>query len=248
MAAMSEIRWDAQTYDRVSDPQVRWGVVVLDRLELRGDEVVLDAGCGSGRLTEMLVQRLPRGRAIGVDSSPAMAATARARLGKAVPIVVADMGAPVPFAPACADAVFSTATFHWVRDQEALYRNLAHMIRPGGRLVAQCGGHGNIASVIEAVRAEGGAPLEPWVFLDPADARALLEDNGFVDVEAWLQPEPTQFDTVEELATFLSTCVLNPWLGGLSEQAREPFARAVAARLPSRRADYVRLNLVARRA
>ncbi len=61
--------WDAETYDAVSDPQFNWGMEVLDRLELRGDEAVLDAGCGSGRVTAELARRLPRGRLIAVDGS-----------------------------------------------------------------------------------------------------------------------------------------------------------------------------------
>src|SRR2546426_1159282 len=160
------MRWDADTYDRVSDPQVRWGSAVLDRLELRGDEVVLDAGCGSGRLTKLLAELVPGGRVVGLDASAAMAAKASARLGACAPVLVADLGAAAPFERASFDAVFSTATFHWVRDQATLYENLAHLIRPGGRLVAQCGGKGNIASVLEAVRAIGGEDLEPWAFLD----------------------------------------------------------------------------------
>jgi trans-aconitate 2-methyltransferase len=83
--------WDAATYDRVSSPQVEWAGPVLDRLELRGDETVLDAGCGTGRVTAVLAQRLPRGRVIAVDGSPAMVAEARKRLPGDVDVRVADL-------------------------------------------------------------------------------------------------------------------------------------------------------------
>lgn len=239
------VRWDAPTYDAVSDAQFGWGSAALDRLPLSGDEVVLDAGCGSGRVTDLLAARLPRGRAIGLDASTGMAEMARARLGDRAPVLVADLGRPLPLRRACVDAVFSTAAFHWVRDQVALYANLAYVIRPGGRLVAQCGGKGNIVSILEAVRAAGGEPLEPWVFLDPTEARELLASSRFVDVETWLHPEPTAFETSEALTSFLSTCVLNPWLDRLPEEEREGFARAVVDQLPALEADYARLNILA---
>ena len=73
--------WDAETYDAVSDPQFEWGMEVLERLELRGDETALDAGCGSGRVTAELLERLPEGRVIAVDGSEAMIEKARERLG-----------------------------------------------------------------------------------------------------------------------------------------------------------------------
>ena len=75
--------WDGATYDRIADPMTRWGTSVLDRLPLRGDETVLDAGCGSGRVTERLLERLPDGRVVALDGSPAMIREARARLASA---------------------------------------------------------------------------------------------------------------------------------------------------------------------
>ena len=134
--------WDARTYDRVADPMTRWGTVVLDRLPLAGDERVLDAGCGSGRVTELLAERLPRGRVVALDGSPSMVDAARerlARFGDRIEYVVADLGAPLPI-DGQVDAVLSTATFHWVPDHDALFANLAAVTRAGGRLVAQCGG------------------------------------------------------------------------------------------------------------
>ena len=141
--------WDAATYDKVADPMTRWGAAVLDRLPLRGDERVLDAGCGSGRVTELLVERLPDGSVVALDGSPAMIEQARSRLarfGDRVEYVVADLGRPLPIAEPV-DAILSTATFHWVPDHDAMFGNLAAVLRPGGRLVAQCGGAGNVESV-----------------------------------------------------------------------------------------------------
>jgi len=240
--------WDAATYNRIADPQTRWGRAVLDRLPLAGDERVLDAGCGTGRVTELLLERLPRGRVVALDGSPSMIEEARRRLGPGprVEYVVADLALPLPLATPV-DAVFSTATFHWIADHQALFENLAAVLRPGGRLCAQCGGHGNVASVREAVRA-----LDPdlaWNknFATPEETERRLARAGFVDARAWLQPEPTPFEPGEPLETFLRTVILGEVLGQVTEPRRASFVRDVAAGLPRPEIDYVRLNIDARK-
>jgi trans-aconitate 2-methyltransferase len=245
--------WDAATYDRIADPQARWGEAVLDRLPLRGDERVLDAGCGSGRVTELLLARLPGGHAVALDGSPMMIEAARRRLasfGDRVSFVVADLLAPLPIDPPV-DAVLSTATFHWILDHDALFRNLAAVMRPGGWLVAQCGGAGNVATVLAAAAEVGGpwssAGEGPWLFASAEETADRLARAGFVDVRTWLQAEPTRFEAGEPLETFLATIVLREHLARMPEQDRDGYVRSVAARLPRPEIDYVRLNIVARR-
>src|SRR5262245_21843164 len=140
--------WDAATYDRISDPMFGWGRTVLERLPLDGDERVLDAGCGSGRVTRLLLDRLPRGSVVALDLSAQMLEEARRNLHDytRVSFVRADRAEPLPV-DGTVDAVFSNATFHWVNDHDALFENLAAVMRPGARLVAQCGGEGNIARI-----------------------------------------------------------------------------------------------------
>ena len=233
----------------MSDPQVRWGLAVLDRLPLAGDELVLDAGCGSGRVTEALMERLPRGRVVALDASASMLAEARERLGRfgdRVTFVQADLGRPLPLDDPV-DAVFSTATFHWVLDHDALFAHLAAVVAPGGRLVAQCGGAGNVASV-GRVLAEMGEPFDRLVtFATPEETRPRLEAAGFVDVEVWLSDEPTRFDP-EGLEAFLATVVLRDHLARRPPAERAGFVHEVATRLPRPELDYVRLNITARRA
>jgi trans-aconitate methyltransferase len=148
--------WDAATYDRVSDPQVEWALEVLDRLPLRGDETVLDAGCGSGRVTRLLLERLPRGRVVAVDAAPAMVEQARAALGDRATVLLADLAELELDEPV--DAVFSNAVFHWVADHERLFTRLHAALRPGGRLVAQCGGEGNVERFLAVARAVAEEP------------------------------------------------------------------------------------------
>ena len=242
--------WDGTTYDRIADPMTRWGAGVLDRLRLAGGETVLDAGCGSGRVTERLAERLPRGQVIALDGSPSMVAAARerlARFGDRVSFVVADLGSPLPVAAASVDAVLSTATFHWVRDHEALFANLAAAMRPGARLVAQCGGAGNIAAVRAAITAAGEPWEGPWTFATPAETRVRLEAAGFTEIEAWLHDEPTALEPGEPLREYLRTVVRGAHLDRLAPGRREAFMEAVAAGLAEPVIDYVRLNILATR-
>src|SRR4051812_3738674 len=167
---MPEIRsWDGAAYDRLSTPMEEMGREVMDRCELRGDETVLDAGCGSGRLTERLIDRVPDGRVIGVDVSASMIDAARKRLGADADLRVADL-VGLDLGGETVDVVFSTATFHWIADHDALFASLRAVLRPGGRLVAQCGGGGeNPAGPPPAPPAPGGPPLPPPL---PGGARA----------------------------------------------------------------------------
>ncbi|MFN8630631.1 MAG: methyltransferase domain-containing protein [Chloroflexota bacterium] len=240
--------WDAGTYDRVSGPIARWGANVLSRLSLVGDETVLDAGCGSGRVTERLAERLPDGRVIALDGSPAMIALARerlARFGGRVTYVVADLEQRLPIHHGTVDAILSTATFHWIGDHRLLFRHLSSVLRPGGRLVAQCGGQGNIKTVRAAIAATGETWPGPWTFAGPDETRKRLEAAGFTDIDVWLNDEPTPIEPGEPLRDYLRTVVLGAHLERLPEDRREPFVDAVAANMPLPSIDYVRLNIVA---
>jgi trans-aconitate 2-methyltransferase len=240
--------WDGTSYDRVSGPMEALGREVLARLELRGDELVLDAGCGSGRITEALVKRLPRGRVIAVDESPSMANAARRRLGvdadvRVIDLLELELEAPV-------DAILSTATFHWISDHERLFGRLRRAMRPGGRLAAQCGGEGNI----DALRASGRAVLEgepyaehlvgwrpPWNYAGAERTRERLLDAGFATADCWLAPAP---QVPEHPREFLSTIIFEPYLRRLPGSLRERFMDELLELLGEPvTVDYVRLNI-----
>jgi trans-aconitate 2-methyltransferase len=239
--------WDAASYDRVSAPQVEWALKVLERLPLRGDETVLDAGCGSGRVTQLLVERLPHGHVVAVDSAPSMVEHARAALDPERTTVFQanltelELDQPV-------DAVFSNAVFHWIVDHDALFARLHAALRPGGRLVAQCGGRGNVARLHEAATAVGAEPpyaehladwRGPWTFAGAEETAERLERAGFRDVETWLEPYPV---TPPDPTGFLRTVCLGPHLEQLPEELRTSYVEAVRERCGTE-LDYVRLNM-----
>jgi trans-aconitate 2-methyltransferase len=242
------VEWDAATYDRISDPQVRWGAAVLDRLPLEGGERVMDAGCGSGRVTALLLERLPFGSVVAVDVSTQMIEQARQALGRdpRVQFVLADLARPIPAAEPV-DAVFSNAVFHWVPNHDALFASLAAVMRPGARLVAQCGGEGNISRVMKAARDAGDDWDGPVYFASVEATRHRLEAAGFEDIDVWTHQEPTRFEPGRPFETFLATVVLRAHIARMPWERRAAFVHGVAAGLPEPVIDYVRLNIVARR-
>ena len=246
--------WDARTYDRVADPMTRWGVSVLDRLVLAGDETVLDVGCGTGRVTELLLERLPAGRVVANDASDDMLAMAARRLepfGERVRMIGGDVldlrpEALAGWAPV--DAVLSTATFHWVLDHDRLFAVLAALMRPGAALVAQCGAAGNIEGLMAAVRATGTERAGAWYYATSEETLRRLEAAGFVDAEVWTHPEPTRIEPRAELEAYLETVCLRTHVAAMAEPERAGFVAAVADAMPEPVIDYVRLDIVARRA
>jgi trans-aconitate 2-methyltransferase len=240
--------WDGASYDRISGPMEALGLEVLARLDLRGEETVLDAGCGSGRITEALIERLPRGHAIAVDQNPSMVEAARARLDPGADIRLADLLDLELERPV--DAIFSTATFHWIADHDRLFERLRAILRPGGRLVAQCGGEGNI----EVLRAKADAVVArepyaehfidwrpPWNYAGPRETEESLLSAGFASAACSLQPAPREPEHPRE---FLATIVLGPHVQRLPEELREPFMDDVLDVLGGPVVvDYVRLNI-----
>jgi trans-aconitate methyltransferase len=254
--------WDGKAYERISDPQFRWGLRVLERLPLRGDETVVDEGCGAGRLTEVLLDRLPRGRVVALDGSESMLETARARLGRfgdRVSFVRADAATWV--SPAPVDAVFSTATYHWVKDHDSLFASIARSLRHGGLLVAQCGAAGNLSRIRARSGALRASPeyarcfegfAEPWVYATVDETRARLASAGFSSAEVSTEPAPTTFDSAASFGEFVAKVVLRDDLSRLPDDvSRTRYLAAVVESAerddPPLTLDYIRLNIDAKR-
>ena len=262
--AQKSREWNAAEYHRLSAPQFQWGQRVLSELHLRGDERVLDAGCGTGKLTRLLLQNLPHGRVVGLDLSRNMVRLAhdnlKAEFAGRVRFVAADLVA-LPFHE-CFDGIFSTASFHWVLDHDALFRNLFASLKEGGWLHAQCGGGPNLARLRERVRSLSRAPEfahwladfpEPWFFSNAEGAASRLRAAGFEGIETGLEPASFAVSSSREFQDYLRTFVLHRQLELLPQHAlRDSFARQVADASarddPPWTLDYWRLNLRARKA
>lgn len=255
------VEWNAGCYHDISSPQQKWGRKVLDRLPLAGNEQVLDVGCGTGRLTGEIASRVPQGRVVGVDRSASMLATAAAFLRaqpRGTALVLADATA-LPFRRAF-DAVFSGATFHWIHDHAALFRSIITALRPGGRLVAQCGGGPNLAVLYARadalIRQPRFAPYfedwtEPTYFADVDTTVRRLTAAGFVDVEVSLEAAPTTFDTPQLFQEFIANVCVRHQVDRLPSADRTAFLReltvAAATDKPAFTLDYWRLNVAGTR-
>lgn len=239
--------WDARSYDRSSATQQGWAADVIERLRatVAPDATILDVGCGTGLVTERLLDLVPGGRVLAIDASQAMVDAAARRLGTRAAVWRADALDVAVAAPV--DVVFSTAALHWVGDHDRLWSHLASVLRPGGRLEVQCGGAGNVAAVqaaIEEVAAELAPELRgwsPWTFATPEETERRLAAAGFREVRCWLIDRST---TPDDLDAFVRTSVLPAHLARLAPDRREPFAAAVVERVRPP-LDYVRLNVSA---
>ncbi len=251
--------WNAESYHRVSVPQTGWGQKVLARLTLRGDERAIDAGCGSGRLTGELLERLPEGRLVALDRSWNMLMTARANLrpvfGHRVSFAQVSLPA-MPFS-GWADLVFSTATFHWIKDHDALFENIFETLKPGGRLMAQCGGGANLvharALAAQIMSVPPFAPYfqdwpGPWEYASSAETALRLAEAGFTGIDTSVEAAPTTLATEADYREFVTTVIYHPHLDRLPDAAlRQEFIDRVtelAARDdPPFTLDYWRLNI-----
>lgn len=255
----SELReWNSAVYHRLSGPQVSWGKKVLSRLRLRGDEFVLDAGCGTGRLTGELLEVLPRGHVVGVDRSQNMLRSARehlARFAAHVTLVACDLR-HLPFQTAF-DGIVSTAAFHWVLDHDSLFLHLHGLLVPGGWLEAQCGGGPNVAHLRARADALVATPKyapyfkdfrEPWTFENADEAAATLRRAGFVNVETSVEAAPTILDDAAHYDEFVRNIVLRQHLENLpTPELRSDFMARLTEQAakddPPFLLDYWRLNL-----
>jgi trans-aconitate methyltransferase len=241
--------WDPAGYARTASFVPRLGAPLVDQLDPRPGELVLDVGCGDGVLTESLVAR--GASVIGIDSSPEMIAAARARGLDARLASVETLDLPERF-----DAAFSNAALHWVRDHDAALAAVARHLAPGARFVGELGGHGNVAAIVTAIlavldrRGVDGRALNPWHFPTPDAFGAVLERAGLRVEAIVLVPRPTPLEagTAAWLTTFAGA-----FLRALPEDGRAGAVRDIEALLaPSLRdergrwtADYVRLRFTA---
>jgi trans-aconitate 2-methyltransferase len=257
--ASSSREWNSAVYHRLSEPQVSWGKKVLSRLRLRGDETVLDAGCGTGRLTCELLKALPHGHIVGVDLSQNMLSSAREYLSSdfatRVSLIACDL-IHLPFERTFGGIV-STAAFHWVLDHDRLFANLRQALVPGGWLEAQCGGGPNLDTLRNRANTLAATPKfaqffagfhEPWFYQNAEDAAECLRRAGFVDVETSIEAAPTILDNAEQYSEFVRNIIFRRHLENIpTEELRAEYIDELTHQAslddPPFLLDYWRLNL-----
>lgn len=256
------VNWDPAAYEEVAKPQLEWGRALMAAREWRGDETVLDAGCGTGALAEDLLRRVPRGKVVAVDADPSMVEAARKRLfkfGNRAPVLQADLTTLSGIEPV--DVIYSNAVLHWIRDHDEVFAVFLRHLRPGGEILISCGGEGNLDRIRRiardvttrapfAKRFEGWEP--PWHYEDDSSTTERLYIAGFRDAQVSLTPAPTPFPDRDSFERFATIVVLRPYLQRLADEgARAAFVRGFMASVEADPGgftmDYVRLQIRARR-
>jgi SAM-dependent methyltransferase len=243
--AASTSKWDAANYARVGAFVAELGGAALDLLDPQPGERILDVGCGEGTLTRKIVAR--GATVLGIDNSPEMIAAARANGIDAVLMGAADM----PFAGEF-DAAFSNAALHWVFDKEQAARAIFRALKAGGRFAGEMGGEGNLRKLRDALDDEliirGYAPpveASNW-YASPEEFAGIYEAAGFRQVDARLIERPTAIEhgVAEWVTTFRKG-----WLdrAAVPEAEHGEIGAAVADRVGSNIADYVRLRFIMRK-
>jgi trans-aconitate 2-methyltransferase len=190
--------WDVERYEAGYSFVWNYGSEVVDLLDPKPGERILDLGCGTGRLTAEIAAR--GAKVTGLDSSPAMIAQSRINYPD-LAFMLAD-GAHF-LLPDPLDAVFSNATLHWIPDRRAVVACVHRGLRPGGRFVAEFGAKGNIRAILRATAEVLGRDTNPWYFPSLGEYATLLESEGFRVVQAFEFDRPTQLDAATGMADWL---------------------------------------------
>lgn len=222
--------FDGKKYEKSSQCQREWGTTLIEELHLKGNETILDLGCGNGVITKELAERVPQGRVVGVDSSPSMLAAAKAHKTENMELKLLDiteMAFEAEF-----DVVFSNAALHWVLDHEKLLKKIYSALKPRGFLRAQFGGAGNVSNFIEVVRGVMELPayvpyfkdfLWPWYMPKPEEYEALLSRTEFRNYKVWKENKDRYFTDEESMTGMVEEAGLVPFVAVLPEDVKRPF-------------------------
>ena len=241
--------WRPDSYERNAGFVADLGAPALELLAPQPGEVILDLGCGDGRLTAEIAAR--GAEVVGIDSSPALLAAASAR---GLKVIEAD-GHDLPF-DGFFDAVFSNAALHWMTRPDAVIAGVHRSLKPAGRFVGEFGGHGNVAAIVTALlavlarRGIDGRRRHPWYYPTVDEYAERLTAGSFAVRSIALIPRPTPLPTA--MTGWLDTFA-GPFFADFSPNDRSVAVAEVLDLLaPSLRdaagrwtADYVRLRFAA---
>jgi len=261
--------WDASTYEHISDVIESWGLEILAQRRWKGDEIVLDAGCGVATLTKRLSDLVPHGRVIGIDIDPAMIKFARTKLANSnntqvIQGDISEMRFHSEF-----DVIFSNAVLHWIPDHEKVFDRFSDALKANGQILIQCGGYGNLAKSLEIFdRVKNSSQFrnyfedqngerawaKPWNFPRKEDVEILLRDIGFKNIHVFMENKIANLGNKKDYSLYIRTIVLRPYLEYLQdEQMKKSFVDSITFEIDDSmpelrwKLDYVRLNIFANR-
>jgi len=255
--------WDARTYDKVSsNVQLEWGRRLLEKRRWIGNEIVMDAGAGSGNLTKILADKVPQGYVYAVDADYNMVQQAKADLSNCGNVQVIHSRMDKVILPTELDVIFSNAALHWVLDQEDVFLHFWQLLKPnGGELLIDYGGHGNLERPISVIFKimqseqfkEHFANWKPsWYFPKPNETERLLQKVGFKEIQVGLLSHITSFPDRQIFMTFVRTVIMKPFLGYLpdvdmKDQFIDAFLSEFEGHGGSWSLEFMRLTIFARK-
>ena len=205
--------WDASTYDRISDAQESWGHEIIEYRKWKGNEVVLDAGCGSGRTTKILSMKVPEGKIIAVDSDLSMIRLAKENLAKFSNIEFIKMDISQLEIEEKVDVVFSNAVLHWILNHKKVFECFWQILKPDGQLLIQCGGDRNLTKTLSIINKVCNSKefynyfcnnkgddiwKQTWYFAKKEDTERILQEIGFENIQVFLEDKAAKFHNKEE--------------------------------------------------
>ena len=233
-------KWNAAEYAANSVVQQTWARELIAKLGLRGNEHILDVGCGDGKVTAEIARAVPKGSVTGIDASAEMISFAKKAFPKkSIPNLefhVMD-AREIEFDEEF-DLVFSNAALHWVDNHQRFLAGASSVLKPGGRLLVSCGGRGNAQDVFVALRPELRAKLwreffrqipEPYFFYAPDEYKKWLAKAGFKTLNVRLAPKDATYPGPDGFAAWLRTTWI-PYVQRVPDDLRETFIAAVTHR------------------
>ncbi|HET7642722.1 MAG TPA: methyltransferase domain-containing protein [Nitrososphaeraceae archaeon] len=260
-----KFNWDASTYHRISDAQESWGHETIEYRKWKGNETVLDAGCGSGRLTKILSIKVPHGKVIAVDSDLSMIRLAKENLVKFSNIEFTHMDISEIKLEEKVDVVFSNAVLHWILNHKKVFERFCQTLNCDGQLLIQCGGYGNLAKTLSILNKVSKSKEfynyfcnnkgeniwnQTWYFAKNEDTEKILKEIGFRNIQVFIKNKEQKFRNKEEYFLFIKTIVLIPYLKYLpNDMLKDKFAKSVVEEIETNakelqwKLDFVRLNI-----
>lgn len=217
-------KWDAKNYHKVSSIQENWAIELLSKRKWKGNEVLVDAGCGSGRVTKIIANILKEGRIYAIDLDKNMIENAKINLKDQENIIFINSDLSTVELPEPVDIIFSNAVIHWIKDHYKLFCNFWKLLKQSGEILIQCGGKGNLGTIkpiLDLTRESSeftGYFLDwedPWNFASAEETSSIMERAGFKKIETGLTKKIAEFSSFEEYRLFMKIVVMKPYLSYL---------------------------------